>query len=159
MQRCMELFLAYPFNNALHRHVATLLLAFDSGSDAVIDFLLGDCKLLTWLATAPEQVGVEPLRLRRLPAGCRDCWQDARPLRTSCRACELCAPRGAEEDLCRSCTAGWLRRPAAARCRSTPPRGKATRVPASGNLGARGTLATSRCWPTSSYKWRQRGHR
>lgn len=57
VQRCMELFLAYPFNNALHRHVATLLLAFEGGSDALLDFLLGECALLHWLATAPEEVG------------------------------------------------------------------------------------------------------
>ena len=56
VQKCMELFLAYPFNNALHRHVTALLLAFDSGSDAVVDFLLKDCKLLSWLTSAPDQV-------------------------------------------------------------------------------------------------------
>ena len=56
VQKCMELFLAYPFNNALHRHVTALLLAFDSGSDALVDFLLKDCKLLSWLISAPDQV-------------------------------------------------------------------------------------------------------
>ncbi len=61
VQKCMDLFLAYPFNNALHRHVATLLLAFDAGSDAVVDFLMGDCNLLSWLASAPEQVRSAPL--------------------------------------------------------------------------------------------------
>ncbi|GAB4814745.1 hypothetical protein N2152v2_001791 [Parachlorella kessleri] len=60
VQKCMELFLAYPFNNALHRHVTALLLAFDSGSDAVVDFLLRDCKLLSWLTSAPDQVTPTP---------------------------------------------------------------------------------------------------
>lgn len=56
IKKCMDLFLSYPFNNALHRHVATLLLSFDAGSDAVIDYLLGECNMLQWLASAPEEV-------------------------------------------------------------------------------------------------------
>ncbi len=70
VQKCMDLFLAYPFNNALHRHVTALLLAFDSGSDAVVDFLLKDCKLLSWLTSAPDQVR---LHVHRSAAGNRLC--------------------------------------------------------------------------------------
>ena len=57
VQRSMELFLSFPFNNVLHRHVATLVTALDKGSPRLADFLLHDCGLLGWLVDAPVEVG------------------------------------------------------------------------------------------------------
>lgn len=57
VQRCMELFLKYPFNNVLHNGCVQLLIAFDTnGSDVLVKFLLEECHLPHWLASAPEQV-------------------------------------------------------------------------------------------------------
>ncbi|KAL4423891.1 hypothetical protein ABPG75_001192 [Micractinium tetrahymenae] len=56
VQRSMELFLQFPFNNVLHRHVATLVTAMDQGSPRLAAFLLEDCGLLGWLADAPTEV-------------------------------------------------------------------------------------------------------
>ena len=60
VQRSMELFLAFPFNNVLHRHVATLVTAVDRSSPRLAQFLLQDCNLLDWLVDAPTQVGRQP---------------------------------------------------------------------------------------------------
>ncbi|KAI3432394.1 hypothetical protein D9Q98_003950 [Chlorella vulgaris] len=56
VQRCMELFLAYPFNNVLHRHVASLVTSLEGGSTRLATFLVQDCGLLQWLVTAPTEV-------------------------------------------------------------------------------------------------------
>ncbi len=56
VQRSMQLFLQFPFNNVLHRHVATLVTAVDQGSPQLADFLLKNCALLGWLADAPTEV-------------------------------------------------------------------------------------------------------
>ncbi|KAL4434788.1 hypothetical protein ABPG77_005315 [Micractinium sp. CCAP 211/92] len=56
VQRSMQLFLQFPFNNVLHRHVATLVTAVDQGSPQLADFLLKDCALLGWLADAPTEI-------------------------------------------------------------------------------------------------------
>jgi hypothetical protein len=56
VQRCLELFLAAPFNNVLHRHVAVLLGALGGGSPGLARFLLEDCRLLGWLVEAPLEV-------------------------------------------------------------------------------------------------------
>lgn len=56
VQRSMQLFLQFPFNNVLHRHVATLVTAVDQGSARLAEFLLKDCGLLGWLADAPTEV-------------------------------------------------------------------------------------------------------
>ncbi|KAK9810040.1 hypothetical protein WJX72_003859 [[Myrmecia] bisecta] len=54
---CMKLFLQFPFNNLLHQQVVTLInSALANGSDSIIDHLFGPCNLVSWLATAPEQV-------------------------------------------------------------------------------------------------------
>ncbi len=60
VQRSMELFLAFPFNNVLHRHVATLVTAVDKCSPCLAQFLLHDCGLLGWLVDAPTQVSTQP---------------------------------------------------------------------------------------------------
>lgn len=56
VQRSMQLFLQFPFNNVLHRHVATLVTAVDQGSARLAEFLVKDCGLLGWLADAPTEV-------------------------------------------------------------------------------------------------------
>lgn len=56
VQRCMELFIAYPFNNVLHNSCVQLLIAFDGGSEQVVRFLLATCNLPKWLAEAPETI-------------------------------------------------------------------------------------------------------
>jgi len=59
VQRSMELFLKYPFNNALHGGVAALLTSFEPGSDELRQYLLEDAKLVDWIASAPENVTPE----------------------------------------------------------------------------------------------------
>lgn len=54
VQRCMELFIAYPFNNVLHNSCVQLFIAFDGGSEQVVRYLLAECNLPKWLAEAPE---------------------------------------------------------------------------------------------------------
>jgi hypothetical protein len=58
VQRSLELFLQYPFNNVLHRHVATLVVAVGRGSPALAEFLVHQCRLLTWLVEAPVEVSL-----------------------------------------------------------------------------------------------------
>jgi serine/threonine-protein phosphatase 6 regulatory subunit 3 len=60
VQRSMELFLAFPFNNVLHRHVATLVTAVDKSSPRLAQFLLQDCGLLGWLVDTPTLVMPTP---------------------------------------------------------------------------------------------------
>lgn len=61
IQRTMDLFLAHPFNNALHGGVAALLTAFEPGTDALREFLLKEARLVEWLINAPESVTPEPI--------------------------------------------------------------------------------------------------
>lgn len=159
VQKCMELFLAYPFNNALHRHVATLLLAFDTGGEAVVDFLLGECGLLAWLANAPEQVrggagGQAGEKGEEEGSGGTGFGGVACEAVHSAAAgpgrCPLHAPLLGSQGM------SWR---AAVPRRSTRRRGRATRVRGSASRGAQGTLATSRCWPTSCSRRRRRGQR
>jgi len=56
VQRCMELFIAYPFNNVLHNSCVQLFIAFDGGSEQVVTYLLAECNLPKWLAEAPEAI-------------------------------------------------------------------------------------------------------
>ena len=60
VQLSMDLFLAAPFNNALHRHVAQLVTTFECCSPAITRFLLQDCALLDWLTRAPGEVAPQP---------------------------------------------------------------------------------------------------
>jgi serine/threonine-protein phosphatase 6 regulatory subunit 3 len=60
IQKTMDLFLAHPFNNALHGGVAALLTSFEPGTDDLREFLLKDAKLVDWLVNAPENVVPEP---------------------------------------------------------------------------------------------------
>lgn len=55
VQRSLELFLQFPFNNVLHRHVATLVTAVDQGSPRLAEFLMQDCALLAWLVDTPTE--------------------------------------------------------------------------------------------------------
>merc|ERR1712137_406476 len=63
---CMDLFTAYPFNNVLHHVVVSLLRSCLVGSPKMIEYLLEDCRLPTWLANAPPAVsstnGISPHR-------------------------------------------------------------------------------------------------
>lgn len=59
VERAMELFIKYPFNNALHGSVAALLTSFEPGSDMLREFLLKDAHLVDWLISAPEEVDPE----------------------------------------------------------------------------------------------------
>ena len=63
---CMELFTGYPFNNVLHHVVISLINACLAGSPRMVEYLLGDCQLPTWLANAPPAVsstnGISPHR-------------------------------------------------------------------------------------------------
>ena len=56
VQRSLQLFLQFPFNNVLHRHVAALVTAVDAASARLAQFLAQDCGLLSWLVDAPTEV-------------------------------------------------------------------------------------------------------
>ena len=73
VQRSLELFLQYPFNNVLHRHVATLVVAVGRGSPALAEFLVHQCRLLTWLVEAPVEVRLRACLPACLPA-CVPVW-------------------------------------------------------------------------------------
>jgi serine/threonine-protein phosphatase 6 regulatory subunit 3 len=60
IQRTMDLFLAHPFNNALHGGVAALLTSFEPGTNDLREFLLKEAKLVDWLVNAPDNVMPEP---------------------------------------------------------------------------------------------------
>lgn len=97
VQCSMELFLNYPFNNALHSGVAALLTSFEPGSDTLRSFLLRDAKLIEWLISAPEEVTPEqypddPFKEKRksLRAGyCGHLTQIANRLLHLSETCEL----------------------------------------------------------------------
>jgi len=74
VQRSMDLFLQFPFNNVLHRHVANLVTAMDTGTPRLAEFLVQDCQLLTWLVDAPLEVRAWSLSLPSAvcPRACRD---------------------------------------------------------------------------------------
>jgi serine/threonine-protein phosphatase 6 regulatory subunit 3 len=59
VQRAMQLFLDYPFNNALHGGVAALVTSFEPGSEPLRDFLLRGAGLVDWLVAAPDEVTPE----------------------------------------------------------------------------------------------------
>ena len=57
IQRCLQLFTRYPFNNLLHHRVAGLVLtALERGSDEFLRYLFGPCQLIQWLTQAPDLV-------------------------------------------------------------------------------------------------------
>jgi len=60
IQRTMDLFLAHPFNNALHGGVAALLTSFEPGTNDLREFLLKEANLVDWLVNAPDNVTPEP---------------------------------------------------------------------------------------------------
>ncbi|KAH7621987.1 hypothetical protein Ndes2526B_g02812 [Nannochloris sp. 'desiccata'] len=60
IQKTMDLFLAHPFNNALHGGVAALLTSFEPGTNDLREFLLKEAKLVDWLVNAPDNVTPEP---------------------------------------------------------------------------------------------------
>jgi serine/threonine-protein phosphatase 6 regulatory subunit 3 len=59
VQRVMEMFIQYPFNNALHGGVTMLLTAFEEGSSELRQYLLEEAKLVEWIANAPTQLTSE----------------------------------------------------------------------------------------------------
>lgn len=60
VQKSMQLFLEYPFHNALHGGVTMLLTAFEEGSLELRKFLLEQTCLVDWLIAAPEEVTPTP---------------------------------------------------------------------------------------------------
>ncbi|XP_019413562.1 PREDICTED: serine/threonine-protein phosphatase 6 regulatory subunit 3-like isoform X2 [Lupinus angustifolius] len=47
IQRVIDLFFEYPYNNALHHHVESILLScFESKTDVIVDHLLPECDLI-----------------------------------------------------------------------------------------------------------------
>ena len=52
--KAMEMFLEYPFNNALHGGVTMLLTAFEDGGEDVRRYLLEEAMLVEWLVGAPR---------------------------------------------------------------------------------------------------------
>ncbi len=57
IQRCLQLFTHFPFNNLLHHRVAGLVLtALERGSDEFLRYLFGACQLIQWLTQAPDLV-------------------------------------------------------------------------------------------------------
>ena len=54
---CLKLFTEFPFNNLLHHIVtATIAAMLEQGSDAVLEHLLQEGRLVPWLVEAPEDV-------------------------------------------------------------------------------------------------------
>ena len=56
VQKAMDMFFEYPFNNALHGGVAMLLTAFEEGSLELRKYLLEDLDIVSWIASAPTDV-------------------------------------------------------------------------------------------------------
>ena len=56
VKRTMEMFLEYPFNNALHGGVTMLLTAFEEGSEELRRYLMEEVKLVEWIANAPRKL-------------------------------------------------------------------------------------------------------
>lgn len=57
LQIVQELFVAYPFNNLLHHQMYALLLAvLRRASPVMVSHMFGDCQLITWLLTLPQEV-------------------------------------------------------------------------------------------------------
>lgn len=56
IQRAMDMFIEYPFNNALHGGVAMLLTAFEEGSLELRKYLLEDVDIVSWIASVPTEV-------------------------------------------------------------------------------------------------------
>ncbi|XP_072965394.1 uncharacterized protein [Typha angustifolia] len=55
IQRIMDLFFEYPFNNLLHHHVEALILsALESKHSAIIDHIFGDCSIIEKLLQADK---------------------------------------------------------------------------------------------------------
>lgn len=69
----LDLFVKYPFNNLLHNIVLrAILFVLKSDTDALVNHLLSDCNVASWLVGAPEEVDSlqgEPMLLSscRLP--------------------------------------------------------------------------------------------
>ncbi len=57
--KAMDMFLEYPFNNALHGGVTMLLTAFEDGGEDLRRYLLEEAKLVEWLVGAPRTLNNE----------------------------------------------------------------------------------------------------
>lgn len=74
VQLCMQLFVAYPFNNLLHQHVRAMFVAvLGRNSQPLLQHLFTDCGLLDWIASMPREVtplprpGNEDVASRKAP--------------------------------------------------------------------------------------------
>lgn len=57
INKCMELFVQYPFNNLLHHQMAAIIVAvLRRSSEAMVQHMFGSCDLAGWLTTVPTQV-------------------------------------------------------------------------------------------------------
>lgn len=96
IKKAMDMFLQYPFNNALHGGVTMLLTAFEEGSVELRKFLLEEVDVVDWIVSAPTEVLPEPnpdapVKVRRKPlrAGyCGHLTQIANRLQRTREGCE-----------------------------------------------------------------------
>jgi serine/threonine-protein phosphatase 6 regulatory subunit 3 len=54
--KCLDLFVAYPFNNLLHYHVTAMVVTgVTSKNNSIIEYLFGTCKVAEWLVAVPPE--------------------------------------------------------------------------------------------------------
>lgn len=71
LQKCLELFKKYPFNNILHKHVISIFTAIlKSSSEPLLSFIFQDLKLLEWIRTLPEYL--QPQMTNTVFSGCSE---------------------------------------------------------------------------------------
>lgn len=95
VKKAMDMFLEYPFNNALHGGVIMLLTAFEEGSLDLRKYLLEDMDIVGWIDSSPTEVlphqnpDVEPNPNRKpLRAGyCGHLTQVANRLQRTSESC------------------------------------------------------------------------
>ncbi|XP_057454969.1 uncharacterized protein LOC130746374 isoform X2 [Lotus japonicus] len=70
IQRVINLFFEYPYNNSLHHHVESIILScLESKTDAIVNHLLRDCDLIGRILQADKQSSLSPDRdLPTVPA-------------------------------------------------------------------------------------------
>lgn len=56
-----QLFVAYPFNNLLHHQMYALLFAaLQRSNTALVQYVFGECALISWIANIPKEVDPKP---------------------------------------------------------------------------------------------------
>ena len=96
IKKAMDMFLQYPFNNALHGGVTMLITAFEEGSVELRKFLLEEVGVVDWIVSARTEVMPEPnpdapVKVHRKPlrAGyCGHLTQIANRLQRTSEGCE-----------------------------------------------------------------------